>query len=107
LVLKYKDIKFYNLSYDKTTFLGTDSKSLNKFLKEKTIDMTINWRASAFFQNNKEYIDIVNIDEKYAPKKKLMLTLLSFSKQPQLAREFMEFATSDEGKDIMKSYGFL
>jgi molybdate transport system substrate-binding protein len=107
VLLKYENIKFYNDAYEHSSYLGTDSITLNKFLKQNKVDMSINWRATAFFKDNKKYIDIVDIDEKYAPKKDLMLTLLSFSPERELADEFIKFATSMQGREIMKEYGFL
>lgn len=107
VLTSYKGEEFYDKIYSSTTLLGSDSKTINKKLREKSVDMAINWRATAFFDDNSKYIDIVDIDKQYAPKKKLMLTLLSFSPEPILAQEFMNFASSKEGQSIMKKYGFL
>ncbi len=107
IILSYKDQKFYKKLYDKAVMIGTDSRNLNVMLINKIVDATINWRATAFWDENKQYIDIVEIDDKYAPKKRLVLNLLSFSKYPKIAKAFMQFAASKEGKNIMKKYGFL
>ena len=56
---------------------------------------------------NEPFIDVIEIDDKFAPKKKLVLNLLSFSKNPKIAKSFMKFASSTDGKKIMKKYGFL
>jgi molybdate transport system substrate-binding protein len=68
--------------------------------------MTINWRATGFWDENSKYIDIIEIDEKYAPKKKLVLNLLKFSKHPEIVKAFMEYAASKDGQEIMQRYGF-
>lgn len=68
--------------------------------------MTINWRATAFWPENKEFIDVIELDEKIAPKKKLVLNLLSFSKYPKIAKSYMDFTASKEGQAIMEKYGF-
>lgn len=107
IILSYKDKKFYDDLYNKAVLIGTDSRNLNVMLINKTIDATINWRATAFWSENKKYIDIIEIDERYAPKKRLVLNLLSFSKYPKIAKAFMAYAASKEGKKIMKRYGFL
>ena len=107
LLLKFKGEKFYDDVFDATVIIGTDSRNLNKALIDKKIDMTINWRATAFWIENSPFIDIVEIDNKYAPKKKLVLNLLSFSKHTKIAKDFMKFAASKDGQKIMKSYGFL
>ena len=68
--------------------------------------MAINWRATGFWPENSLYIDVIDIDEKYAPKKKLILNLLSFSKHSDIVKDFMKFSSSKEGQKIMKKYGF-
>ncbi len=98
---------FFDDAFDVATEIGTDSRNINKAIIDKRADMSINWRATGFFPENKEYITVIDIDDKYAPKKKLVLNLLSFSKHPKIAKAFMEFASSKEGKEIMKKYGFL
>jgi len=98
--------KFYDKAFDATVEVGTDSRNINKSLIDKMVDMAINWRASAFWKENRPYIDIIQIDEKYAPRKKLMLTELSFSKHKDIVKKLLDYSISKEGKDIMKKYGF-
>ena len=106
LLTKYKGEDFFYDAYDLAVELGSDSRNLNKAIIDKRADMSINWRATAFWDENKNFIDIVNIDSKYAPRKKLVLNLLKFSKHPKIAKAFMKFASSPEGIKIMKKYGF-
>ena len=106
LLVKYKGKEFFEEAYDYTIQIGTDSRNLNKALIDKKVDMTINWRATGFWPENKAHIDVVELNEKYAPKKKLVLNLLSFSKYPKIAKSYMNFAASKEGQEIMKKYGF-
>lgn len=106
VLTKYKGEEYFYDVFDIAAEVGTDSRSLNASLKKPQIDMTINWRATGFFDKNKEYITVVDIEEKYSPKKKLMLTSLSFSKYPELADKFIDYVDSDEGKAVMKAYGF-
>lgn len=106
VISKFKDKEFFEDAFDMAVEIGTDSRNLNTALIQKRADMTINWRASAFWTENAPFIDVVEIDDKYAPKKKLVLNLLSFSKNPGIAKEFMKFVSSKEGKKIMKKYGF-
>jgi molybdate transport system substrate-binding protein len=103
---KFGGIKFFDSVFDSATEIGVDSADINKALKLKNADIAINWRASAFFKENKPYISIINIDEKYAPSKKLVLNLLSFSKYPIISKAFMKYAKSKDGEKIMKQYGF-
>jgi molybdate transport system substrate-binding protein len=103
---KYKGEDFFYEVFDIAAEVGTDSRSLNNSLKKPEIDMSLNWRATAFFDKNQEYFSVIEIDEKYSPKKKLMLTSLIFSKYPDLANKFLEYADSKEGQKVMKAYGF-
>jgi molybdate transport system substrate-binding protein len=52
-------------------------------------------------------MDVLTLDEKVAPKKNLVINLLSFSKYPEIAKDFMKVASSKEGKEIFYKYGFL
>ena len=107
IIINHKDENFYYDLIDKSLEVGTDSRNLNKSIRRKEIDMTINWRATAFFENNKNFISIINLDEHISPKKDLVINLLKFSKHKKIAKAFMKFAASNEGKQIMKKYGFL
>lgn len=106
ILTKYKNIDFFENVFDNSIEIGTDSRNLNRALIEKRADLTINWRATAFWAENIKHIDIIEIDNKYAPKKNLVISLLSFSKNKKIAKAFMEFASSKEGQNIMKKYGF-
>lgn len=107
ILTAYKGNDFFEKAYDNSVEIGTDSRNLNKALIDKRADLTINWKATSFWDENKKYIDIVNIDEKYAPKRKLIISLLKFSENKEIAKAFMNFAVSNEGQEIMKKYGFL
>lgn len=106
LLNNYKGEDFFDEAYDLAVLIGTDSRNLNKALIEKKVDMSVNWRATGFWPENSKYIDVIEVDEKFAPKKKLVLNLLKFSKHEKIARDFMEFSASKEGQEIMKKYGF-
>jgi molybdate transport system substrate-binding protein len=98
-------------NYDKvlnnSSYMKTDSRNLNRALREGEIDLTLNWRATAFFPENREALQAVDLDPSLAKPKKLLLNLLSFSEHPQVARRFMEYAASAEGQAIFRRYGFL
>lgn len=87
--------------------IAADSRTMNKTIINKSADLILNWGATAYFENNKEHMTRLPLDESIAPKKQLLLNLLSFSKQQELARAFMEFAVSTEGQTIFHKYGFL
>lgn len=106
ILVKYKNEDFFNDVFDNAVLIGTDSRNINQALRKKDVDMSINWKATAFYNNNSKYIDIIDIDEKFAPKKRLVLNLLSFSKYPNIVKDFMKVASSKDGIKIMKKYGF-
>jgi molybdate transport system substrate-binding protein len=85
--------------------LTTDSKRLIEVLKDGEADLVINWHATATWPENSALIDALPIDEQYANKKRLVLGLLNTAKHPEIARKFMDYATSDEGQRIFDSYG--
>ncbi len=85
--------------------LTTDSKRLITLLKEKRADIVINWYACAVWQENAPYVDVLEIDEKYANKKKLVLAILKTSKYPEIAKKFLDYASSDKGHAIFLKYG--
>jgi molybdate transport system substrate-binding protein len=106
LLTKHGGEEFFEEAYDLAVLIGTDSRNLNKAIIEKKVDMAINWRATGFWPENKKFIDVIELDEKVAPKKKLVLNLLKFSKNKKIVKDFMEFSASPEGQAIMKKYGF-
>jgi molybdate transport system substrate-binding protein len=103
---KFGGEEFFEEAFDMAAEIGTDSRNINKAIIDQKVDMAINWRATAFFPENKEYITAIDIDEKYAPKKAIEINLLSFSKNKKIARAFMDYASSQAGQEIMKKYGF-
>ncbi|MBM9521195.1 substrate-binding domain-containing protein [Desulforhopalus vacuolatus] len=94
-------------AFANAAFLSTDSRKLNKELRDDNADVTINWRATAFWDDNSKYLDVLPIDETYAKKKMLVFNLLSTSKYPELARQFMAYAASEGGRRVFYTYGFL
>ncbi len=107
LLTKYKGAAFLEDAYDRAVDIATQSKMINNSLIKKEMDLSINWRATAFWSDNAKYIDIIEIDNSIAPKKKLVINLLSFSKHPNIAKDFMKIAASQTGQEIMRKYGFL
>jgi len=89
-----------------TVYYTTDSKDLILALKNNEADLIVNWYASSTWDNNKEFVDILNIDNEYAGDKKLFLGLLKYSKYPNISKSFINYASSPKGKAIFKKYGF-
>jgi len=104
---KYGGDKFLEKVEDNILLYSIDSRDFNQLLISHQIDTGLNWKATAFFPKNRGKIQIIDISEKYAPKKKLILTMLNFSKHKDIVKKFIDFTTSQKGKKIMQEYGFL
>jgi molybdate transport system substrate-binding protein len=83
----------------------TDSKRLIQLLRDKQADLAINWYATATWEENRPYVDALQIDPQYARPKKLVLGLLTTSRYPEIAKKFMNYAISEQGKAIFRKYG--
>ncbi len=85
--------------------LTTDSKRLVQVLAEKKADLVINWYATACWPENKDFVDVLPISSEFAETEKLVLGVLKFSQNPDIAKKFLDFASSEEGKAIFNKYG--
>ncbi len=103
-ILEKKNI-FKKVS-NNTIYYTTDSKDLIIAIKKNDADLIINWQASSKWNDNKRYVDVLNIDEEFANEKRLYLGILKYSKHPAISKKFIEYASSSEGKAIFKKYGF-
>ncbi len=88
-------------------FLAPDSRSLVNAMKKGDADVTLNWRATAFFPDNAPKLDVVDLDPKLAKPQALLLIQLKSTKHAELGRRFMEFAAGDAGQAIFRKHGFL
>lgn len=102
-----ESIGLYSQVVDKAVFLASDSRSLNNAMKKGEADVMMNWRATGFFPDNAEVMDVIDLDPALAKPQALMLILLNFSKNQALARRFMQYAASEEGQAIFRKHGFL
>lgn len=87
--------------------LAADSRHLNKLLRDRNADLILNWRATGFFEENRQAIEVIDFPQSVPMRKKLLLNLLTFSRHPTLARRFMAAASSPAGRAVFKEYGFL
>lgn len=97
----YKDV------LEKISFFATASRSLNRALKDGEADVILNWRATAFFEENIAGMEVVDIDPALARPKELQLMALTFSKYPDIVRKFMDAAVSPAGRATFEKYGFI
>ena len=89
--------------YFQSCEIALDSKDLIFFIKN-CADVGISWRAAAVSEINRDKLDYIDIK---ASKNKLYLSIIKYTSNYKLAKEFLEFAISKQGKEIMKKYRFL
>lgn len=92
---------------DKAAFLAPDSRGLSMALRNGEADAVLNWRATAYFPENAPAFELIDLDSGLARPRALQLTLLTLSRNPELARRFMALATSELGRSVFGRYGFL
>jgi len=93
--------------YKNVSYFTTDSHKINQAVREGKADIALNWYATTFWKESKFVVDAVIIDPTLSKPKQLELNLLSFSKKPELARRFIDFATRPENLESFHKYGFL
>ncbi|MBN2667884.1 MAG: substrate-binding domain-containing protein [Bacteroidales bacterium] len=86
--------------------ITTDSKDLTKMLINDEADVAINWKAIKYWDENKDYLDVIDIDRQYSDKTPLIVSLLSYSKNKELSLKFYKKVTSEQGKATFNKYGF-
>lgn len=87
--------------------ISSDSRTMNNLLKDGMVDIILNWRATAYFPENKDKMDPILLPETIAKKNRLLINLTTCSKHPELAKAFMRLAGSKKGQEIFKKWGFL
>lgn len=97
----------YDRVVEKAAFMAGDSRNLNAVLKNGEADLIMNWRATAFFPDNVDFMTVLDLDPAVAKREPLQLNFLTFSKVPSLARRFLEIATGPEGQAIFRKHGFI
>ncbi len=100
-------VGIYPKVVNKSVALMPDSRAINLALKRGEADLAVNWRATAFFPDNVTQIEAVNLDPKIAKPQALLLIQLTFSKNPLVARKFIDFVASEEGQAVFRKHGFL
>lgn len=86
--------------------MASDSKGMTSALREKQVDLVLNWRSVRFFKDNDQFIEEVLIEPGYAIEHPLVIASLKYSKFPYLAELFLNLCASKEGQHIFRKYGF-
>jgi len=85
--------------------LTTDSKDLMLVFKENEADLVVNWFATSTWEGNRQYVDVLPISSEFATEKRLVLGMLKWTREPEIARKFMALAASDTGRQLFEKYG--
>jgi len=84
-----------------------DSRSIMAAMRRGDADVTMSWRATAYFPDNAPHVDVLDLPSSVASPQELQLTLLTFSKNQAMARKFIEFAAGPQGQAVFQRYGFI
>jgi molybdate transport system substrate-binding protein len=94
----------YRQAVEKAIYLAADSKGLSKAIRSKDADVVVNWRAEFTLKDNANIMDIIALPDEQTEQRLLIMGLLSYSKNKDLARYFMTRAASS--RELFTSYGF-
>lgn len=99
----------YDEIQNRAEYLTIDSRDIVKSIKNNEADIVINWYATSTWENNSDFLQVLNIenDSLYFEEKKLYLSLLRFSANPELAQKIIDYASSSEGIAIFEKYGLF
>jgi len=100
------NIGIYQKVVSKTLYMTSDSRDLNKAIMNKKADLVVDWKSTAQWAKYQGGTDVILLGGEIAYPHKLVLGLLTYSTQPQLAHKFIQYAISAEGQAIFASYGF-
>ncbi len=97
----------YDRVVDNASQVSPDSRTINAALKKGEADITLNWRATAFFPDNSPHIDVIDLPITVAEPQALLMNLVTISTNKTLAQQFIDYAASPTGQAIMRKHGFL
>ena len=84
---------------------GATVNALIVYVSRGDVDAAITWRESVLFAPDET--DVIEIPENENIIKTIPIGVLKFSENKEYARNFVDFVTSDEGKEIYEKYGFV
>lgn len=105
----YKVLNFEGLkekAYQNAVYLTTDSIRITDAIKKGEADLALNWYATSFWNENKNFIEAIELPKNIAKPKKIEVNLLKFSNNKEIAKKFMHLLSSPKGKEVFYRYGF-
>jgi len=77
---------------------------LMSFVNKKKVDAVLGW--DAFKNLNMQTMDIIELPQALQVHRSTAIGVITFSKSKELARKFIDFLVSEEGKRIYEEYGW-
>ena len=97
--------KVYNKILNNVVSLSMDSKGLIKSLKNRQADVVINFASTIFINGSINYVDIIPFNPDIRYSMKVYAGILSTTNHEELAKDFLTFVSTSEGKSILNKYG--
>jgi accessory colonization factor AcfC len=77
---------------------------LMSFINKKKVDAILGW--DAFKNLNMETMDIIELPKDLQVHRSTAIGVITYSKNKELAKKFIDFLVSEKGKKIYKEYGW-
>jgi len=106
LLLRYGGGSFLDKVRFGLGLFAADSRDMNHILTTAQADVGLNWVASLHAVADRGALEILPLSDLYAQPQELVIGLLDSSTHMDLAREFIDYLASAQGKSIMHQYGF-
>ncbi|MCD8552894.1 substrate-binding domain-containing protein [Seleniivibrio sp.] len=90
--------------FENVTSLASDSKQLLKAVADNNADIAVDW-ISLKYNPQSEGTQTVEIDSPYFREVKVKAGLITFSQEQDCAKNFLEFAASEKGRQVFLKYG--
>ncbi len=96
----------YNQVLPNVVSLSTDSRGLIKSLVNHEAKLVINWQSDLYINEYSNKVEVFRISAKDQAPSEIYAGILSTSAHPELAQDFLDYATGEEGRSVFINYGF-
>ena len=106
LLLRYGGGSFLDRVHIGLGLFAADSRDMNHILTTAQADVGLNWTASLHAVADRSALEVLPLSDLYAVPQPLVIGLLDSSIHRSLARKFIDYLASAQGRKIMHKYGF-
>ena len=89
------------------TVLTTTVNQLLTYVSSGQVDAAIVWEALTYWKENEGQFDVIKIPDNQNKISTIPIAKIRFSKNPKAAQLFIDFATSDDAKEIWEKWGYV